>query len=448
MKTYSNLYDKCLDREFIKAMIIEAAKGKKDRVDVRRVLEKVDHYVEVFYSILLYMTYRAHIPRATIINEGTRPKKREIRKIRFFDQVIHHIVVKACYEVFTRSMYEFCCGSVPDRGIHYGKRYIERWIRNDNKNTKYCCQMDIRHYFDSVDHEVLKRLLRHKITDRRMLWLLDEIIDSCETGIPLGYYTSQWFANFFLEGLDHYIKEQLHVKYYVRYLDDMVIFGRNKKELHKARAAIAAYLENNLRLQMKGNYQVFRLDYITKAGEHKGRALDFMGFRFWRDRTTLRKSLMLRICRKAKRIGRKPRPTYYDAAAMLSYMGWIKNSDTYRMYEERIKPQVSVKQMKQIVSKNTKNQEKEKPVQCGQGFYPNVAFGHCWGGFWQPADWYKEQAVENCRKQCSNCKFYKEHIKEGAAANVKNRLEGSSRKPGKEAHINGHDQQPDNGIHS
>lgn len=391
MKTYSNLYETCLDRDFIKKMILEAAKGKKDRVDVRRVLEKVDHYVEVFYSILLYMTYRAHIPRATIINEGTRPKKREIRKIRFFDQVIHHIVVKACYEVFTRSMYEFCCGSVPDRGIHYGKRYIERWIRDDNKNTKYCCQMDIRHYFDSVDHEVLKRLLRHKITDRRMLWLLDEIIDSCETGIPLGYYTSQWFANFFLEGLDHYIKEQLHVKYYVRYLDDMVIFGRNKKELHKARAAIAAYLENNLRLQMKGNYQVFRLDYITKAGEHKGRALDFMGFRFWRDRTTLRKSLMLRICRKAKRIGRKPRPTYYDAAAMLSYMGWIKNSSTYKMYEQRLKPYINVKQMKQIVSKKTK---------------------------------------------------------EGAAANVKNRLEGSSRKPGKEARINGHDQQPDNGIHS
>ena len=103
MKTYSNLYETCLDRDFIKKMILEAAKGKKDRVDVRRVLEKVDHYVEVFYSILLYMTYRAHIPRATIINEGTRPKKREIRKIRFFDQVIHHIAVKACYEVFTRS---------------------------------------------------------------------------------------------------------------------------------------------------------------------------------------------------------------------------------------------------------------------------------------------------------------------------------------------------------
>lgn len=354
MKTYSNLYDKCLDRSFIKDMILEAAKGKKKRIDVRRVLERLDHYVDVFYNILDKQTYRAHIPRATIINEGTRQKTREIRKIRFFDQVLHHIVVKTCYEVFTRGMYEFCCGSVPKRGIHYGKHYVERWIKTDRKNTKYCCQMDIRHYFDSVDHEVLKRQLRRKITDRRMLWLLYEIIDSCEVGIPLGYYTSQWFANFFLKGLDHYIKEQLHIKYYVRYLDDMIIFGRNKKELHKARAAIAAYLENNLKLQMKGNYQVFRLDYITKDGIHKGRALDFMGFRFYRDRTTLRKSLMLRICRKARRIGKKPRPTYYDAAAMLSYMGWIKNSSTYGMYEERIKPQINVKQLKKIVSKKSK----------------------------------------------------------------------------------------------
>lgn len=406
MKTYSNLYDKCLDREFIKAMIIEAAKGKKKRVDVRRVLEKIDHYADLFYNILEKQTYKAHIPRATIINEGTRPKKREIRKIRFFDQVIHHIVVKACHEVFTRSMYEFCCGSVPDRGIHYGKRYIERWIRTDHKNTKYCCQMDIRHYFDSVDHEVLKRLLRRKITDRRMLWLLYEIIDSCETGIPLGYYTSQWFANLFLEGLDHYIKEQLHVKYYVRYLDDMIIFGRNKKELHKARAAIAAYLES-LRLQMKGNYQVFRLDYITKDGTHKGRALDFMGFRFYRDRTTLRKSLMLRISRKAKRIGKKPRPTYYDAAAMLSYMGWIKNSDTYSMYEEWVKPQVSVKQMKQIVSKNTKRQNEAPVNHCSINAGDARSNYHCWGGSWQPAEWYKEQEAGNCSRQCSTCKFYK-----------------------------------------
>ena len=393
MKTYRNLYDKCLDRDFIRAMIFEAAKGKKKRIDVRRVLENLDHYVEVFYTVLAKQTYKAHIPKTTIINEGTKPKKREIRKIRFFDQVIHHIVINACMEVFKTGMYEFCCGSVPKRGIHYAKKFIARWLREDNKNTKYCCQMDIRHYFDSVDHEVLKRQLRKHITDNRMLWLLYEIIDSCENGIPLGYYTSQWFANYHLQELDHFIKEQLHIKYYVRYLDDMVIFGRNKKELHKARAAIAAYLERELHLTMKGNYQVFRFDYIAKDGTRKGKALDFMGFRFYRDKITLRKSLMLRICRKATRIGKKDRPTYYDATAMLSYMGWIYASNTYAMYEKRVKPYIDVKQLKAIVSKATKK-------------------------------------------------------KEGKTKHGKNELENRNRYAGNKASNHRHDQQPHNGIHT
>ena len=393
MKTYKNLYDKCLDKDFIRAMILEAARGKRKRIDVRRVLENIDHYVEVFYNVMEKQMYKAHIPRATIINEGTKPKKREIRKIRFFDQVIHHIVVNACTEVFNKGMYEYCCGSVPKRGIHYAKKHITRWLREDKKNTKYCCQMDIRHYFESVDHDILKKKLREKIKDNRMIWLLDEIIDSCEVGIPLGYYTSQWFANFFLQDLDHYIKEQLHVKYYPRYLDDMVIFGRNKKELHKARAAIAVYLERELHLTMKGNYQVFRFDYIAKDGTRKGKALDFMGFRFYRDKITLRKSLMLRICRKAARIGKKDRPTYYDATAMLSYMGWIYASNTYRMYEMRVKPHIDVKQMKAIVSKKTKQ-------------------------------------------------------KEGKTKHGKNELENRNRYAGTETDGNRHNQQPNNGIHT
>lgn len=399
MKTYKNLYSKCLEDAFIKQMIHEAAKGKKKHYEVKRMLENEDHYVKVFREVLEKQTYIARVPRATTINEGTRHKIREIRKIRFFDQVIHHIVVNACREVFCKSMYTFCCGSVPKRGIHYGKRYIERWIREDRKNTKYCAQMDIKRYFESVDHDRLKAALRRKIKDARMVWLLDVIIDSCEVGIPLGYYTSQWFANFFLEGLDHYIKEQLHVKHYVRYLDDMVIFGRNKKELHRARAAIAEYLDKELGLTMKGNYQVFRLDYIAKDGTHKGRALDFMGFRFWRDRTTLRKSLMLRICRKAVKVAKKPRPTYYDAASMLSYMGWIKASDTYAMYKDRVKPYVDVKQLKHIVSQHSKKEAK------------------------------------------------KENRKEGKK-NAKNELADSDRDAGKTARTGGHDQQPHNGIHT
>lgn len=360
MKTQKRLYDKCLDKEYIKAEILVAAKGKRKRKDVVRTLKNIDRYTDIIYNILLTESYKPHLPRETVIQEGTRPKKRIIRKIRFFDQIIHHIVIDACKDVFTQGMYVFCCGSVPGRGIHYGKKYIEKWVRTDFKNTKYCAQMDIRHYFESVSHDVLKRRLRKRIADKRMLKLLDSIIDSGGEGIPLGFYTSQWFANYLLEDLDHYIKETLHIKYYVRYLDDMVIFGRNKKELHRARTAIADYLTKELDLHMKDNWQVFRMVYTDRNGKERGRALDFLGFRFYREKTILRKSLMLRITRKAAKIGKKNKPSVYDATSMLSHMGWIENSDSYRMYENRIKPYITVKQLKEIVSRKSKQDSRKE----------------------------------------------------------------------------------------
>lgn len=358
MKTYKGLYDKCLNREYIRQMILETAKGKRKRRDVMRTLQQIDRYTEIIYQMLLNESYVQKLPKESLIDEGTKHKQRVIRKVRFFDQIIHHIADDACKEVFTHGMYVHCCGSVPGRGIHHAKRYVERWIRTDCKNTKYCVQMDIHHYFESVDHEILKAKLKKRIADRRMLKLLESIIDGGGEGLPLGFAPSQPFANFMLQDLDHFIKEQLHVKYYVRYMDDMVIFGRNKKELHRARAAIAEYLQTSLNLQMKGNYQLFRMAYTDRQGKERGKALDFMGFRFYRDRTVLRKSLMHRITRTAARIGRKNHPTAYDAARMLSYMGWVSHSDTYGMYERWIKPKVSVKQLKKIASKSGKEKTK------------------------------------------------------------------------------------------
>ena len=108
-----------------------------------------------------------------------------IEKPRYnYEQVIHHIVVSACYDIFMKGMYEFSCGSVPNRGAHYGKKYIERWIQRDKKNCKYVLKMDIRHFFESVDHDVLKAWLKKKIRDERMLYILELIIDGSEVGLP------------------------------------------------------------------------------------------------------------------------------------------------------------------------------------------------------------------------------------------------------------------------
>lgn len=375
-KSVNNLYKPMLEHSNIEKKFHKAAKGKTLRNDVAVILnpDNIQRHIETLIQQLentAQEEYEVAYPKKawkptrhqkTTINDGTQKKQREIEKPRYnYEQVVHHVVVDACQNIFMQGMYEYACGSVPKRGAHYGKKYIERCIYTDKKNCKYVLKMDIRHFFESVDHEVLKDWLKKKIRDKRMLHILFLIIDGSEVGLPLGYYTSQWLANFLLQPLDHYIKEQLHATYYIRYMDDMVIFGKNKKELHRMQQEIEKYLNQMLNLKMKYNHQVFRFDFIEKkSGIQKGRPVDFMGFQFYRDKTIMRESIMLSCTRKVNRVAKKNIITWHDATAILSYMGYIKHTDTYGMYVQRVKPYVNVKKLKKIVSKHSKREEKER----------------------------------------------------------------------------------------
>ncbi|MDO4292054.1 MAG: RNA-directed DNA polymerase [Eubacteriales bacterium] len=263
--------------------------------------------------------------------DGIGRKKRTIIVPTLEELVVQYCIVNALKDMFFKGMYEHSYASIPGRGSHLAKKHIEKWIRRDLKNTKYVLKMDIHHFFDSISNAKLKQKLSRSIKDDMMLNLLFEIIDVIETGIPLGFYTSQWLSNWYLKELDHYIKEQLCAVYYVRYMDDMVIFGANKKHLHKIRKEIERYLKEKLDLCLKSNWQVFPLD---RNG--KGRELDFMGFRFYRNRTTIHRSIMYKMTRKAVKISKKGRVSAYDARQMLSYLGWIDCTDTYWMYKKRI----------------------------------------------------------------------------------------------------------------
>ena len=106
------------------------------------------------------------------------------------------------------------------------------------------------------------------------------VIRARRKGVPLGYFTSQWFGNFYLKELDHYIKQKLGAVHYMRYMDDMVILGKSKKKLHAMQREITSYLWKGLKLELKGDWQVFRFEYVAKDGTVCGRMLDFMGFQF------------------------------------------------------------------------------------------------------------------------------------------------------------------------
>lgn len=369
MKSYNHLMEQFLAPENYFLAVRNATKHKGGK---KRKYRKARYYrdnAEILRPDLL--EYAAHFHSEThtpkLIYDGIRRKQRTITVPTMKEQIIHHMVVNVLKPIFMKSMYEHSYGSIPGRGAHSAKKQIEKWIRHGGKNCKYCLKMDVKKYFDSIPRDRLKKKLAELIHDKEFLNVLYEIVDvdSGDNGIPIGFYTSQWFANWYLTELDHYIKEELGAVYYVRYMDDMVIFGSNKRELHKTRKQIETYLNEKLGLEMKENWQVFRFDFTKKNGQTVGRDLDFMGFRFYRNRTVLRRSVMLKATRKAKRVVRKDKKTIYDCRQMLAYLGWLSVTDTYGMYRKRIKPYVSFRALRRRESTYQKSENRRMSELCG-----------------------------------------------------------------------------------
>lgn len=356
MKSWNHLYETAISEKTRRAAVHKVCLGRKKMKNLERYA--ADEKATAEKALKWITEYRNARHHPVLIHDGINRKKRTIIVPTFEELTVQHCVVMAMMPVFRHGMYEHSYASIPGRGAHKAKKVIERWITHDTKGVKYVLKMDVRHFFDSVPHDRLKEKIAAKVHDARMVELLNKIVDVTEAGLPLGFYTSQWFSNWYLEGLDHFIKEELHANHYVRYMDDMVVFGSNKKELHRMRAEIDGYLRRELGLELKGNWQVFRFDHLRK-GRHYGRDLDFMGFRFFRDRTVLRRSIMLKATRKAKALSKKEKPTIYDIRQMLSYLGWIDATDTYAMYEERIKPYVSIQKFKRRISSYDRNRQKQ-----------------------------------------------------------------------------------------
>lgn len=341
MKRVGNIYEQITKKENIRRAILNASKGKKNRKSVIRILGNIDYYVSDIYKMLLEKNYKPSSYIEMVIHDGTRKKERTIFKPRFYpDQVIHWCLMQQIQKIIEKGMYEYTCASIPDRGIHYGAKYIKKILVRDRKNTKYALKLDVKKFYPSVNKEILKRKFRRVIKDGDTLDLIDKIIDSSKEGLPIGNYTSQWFANFFLQDLDHYIKEELKVPYYLRYMDDMLLFHRNKKELRKVKEKIEEYL-NNEKLKLKENWQLFRVD---------SRPVDFIGYRFYRGYTTLRRGNFLRIKRRAKKIYKRKKIRLTDASAMISYYGWLKHCDSYNFTQKYIKPYVNINELKGVVS--------------------------------------------------------------------------------------------------
>ena len=367
MKSYSHLYEKIYDPDNLRLAIHRAAKGakKKRRRDVQYCLSHEEDVVQKLHDMLVNETYvfKQHEPRLRY-DQNSHKYRKIIAPTYYYEQIIHHAIIQVLQPIFMKGMYEYSCGSIPKRGASYGKRYLERWIQNNPKKRKYVLKMDIHHYFDSVDHDVIKAKIRRKFHDERLNRLLFAIIDGHEDspgrGIPIGYYTSQWISNWILQDMDHMIKEELKAPCYVRYMDDMVIIGPNKRELHRMKDAIETYLQEKMHLGLKGNWQVYRFDYIKRDGKRIGRDIDFMGFRFFSDRTIMRKRALKKCRRKATKIYKEgKKPNAYESMQMISHMAELKATDTYDYYKRFIKEKVNVRGMRHTISRWSKRRNQD-----------------------------------------------------------------------------------------
>ena len=381
MKSYNHLFEQYLSEENYYLAVKNATthKGGKKR-KYRKAQYFKTHADELKPELMYYAEHfhnEKHQPK--LIYDGVRRKQRIILIPSMREQVVHHMIVNVMKPIIMKSMYTHSYGSVPNRGAISGKKWkhgaytkggkdaVEKFIRDHPKDCRYCCKMDIHKFFDSVPHEKLKAMFVRIIHDERFLNVLNTLVDANESeiGMPIGFYTSQWFANLYLTGIDHFVKETLGAKGYFRYMDDMVVFDGNKRRLHRIRAEVERYLDEELGLRMNPKWQVFLFHYVRKNGKEVGRFLDFMGFRFYRNRTTLRRTLMLRATRKARKIGKKKMKTVFDCRQMLSYKGWLTPSDTYGMYKKRIKPHINFQYMQRRIATYQMIENRKEQKECG-----------------------------------------------------------------------------------
>lgn len=316
MKRLNNLYQQICSIENLQLADAKARRGKGDQYGIQVHDRSREANIQALQRMLVEKTYRTSAYTTFKVYE---PKEREVFRLPYFpDRITHHAVMNVLEPVFISVFTADTYSCIKGKGIHAAARRLKQALK-DVSGTRYCLKLDICKFYPSIDHQVLKQLLRRKFKDQNLLWLLDEIIDSAP-GVPIGNYLSQYFANYYLTWFDHWIKEEKEVKYYFRYADDLVILGATKQELHSLLADIREYLQANLRLTVKKNYQIFPVNAIN------GRGIDFLGYVFYHSHTLLRKTIKQNFARK---LARNPKAT-----SIASYYGWAKHCNSTNLLKK------------------------------------------------------------------------------------------------------------------
>ena len=285
MKTYRNFYSELTSFENIFLAYKKARKHKSTRnyviefeKDLLNNILKLKHELET-------CTYTPEPLKTFILRD---PKTRKISKSEFRDRIVHHALFNVLEPIYEKRFIYDSCANRKNKGNLFAIRRFYKFLRkvtkngtltinkyNNNSIISYCLKADIKHYFETVDQQILLKIIKRKVKDEKVIWLTEQILINFNTkikgkGMPLGNLTSQFFANIYLNELDYFIKHNLRIKYYIRYVDDFVILHESYDQLLKWKGYISGFLIDNLKIELhKDKSRIIPLS----------RGIDFIGFR-------------------------------------------------------------------------------------------------------------------------------------------------------------------------
>ena len=317
----------------------KAGQGKRDRKSVVRFDD--DRRLEYLVKKVASGAYIPLPPVEFDHHDKGSGKVRHICCPAFRDQIVHWMIVQALQPCFMQHFIKHTVASIPGRGLEYGRDVIRSWVQS-RSSAKWILKTDVRKFYESVDVEILIGMLSRHIRDRRVIDLIRRSLTiPGRTGLTLGSYLSQWMANFYLSDFDHWVKEELQVTCYLRYMDDMTLGFPSKRQARKALELMTARLAKiglEVKTKGSGSASIFRWRDLF---------IDMLGYRSYSDGfQELRRRNYLGIRRLAGRI-EKNGCSRFQAKSLLSRRGFVVHSDC-SSFLNRIETLIQDKKIKEI----------------------------------------------------------------------------------------------------
>ncbi len=338
MKTFKNLFEQIISHDNLFISWEKFKKGKRSKPDVAKFEFQLEQNIFKLHRDLKNKTYKHGSYKGFYICD---PKVRHIHKATVRDRVIHHAVFRILNSVFEPTFISNSFSCRIGKGNHKGVYTLEKIVRKVSKNyTKPCFALkcDVKKFFDSVDHNILLKILTKKIKDENAIWLVKEIIHSFSSsninlfhrrGLPIGNLTSQLFANVYMNEFDQFIKHDLRIENYLRYTDDFIIVSDTDKEFKVLIKQIEKFLQEKLALELHPNkVEVRKL--------HKG--IDFLGYRVKSHHKLLRTKTKRRMLRKlhyqVKEFNNGNVNKTRIKQLLQSYLGLLVHANAYKLSED------------------------------------------------------------------------------------------------------------------